>query len=219
MSLDQPQKIRHHLKIRLIPLINRLIHSSWRSKILYLRCDDFASFNENKCIIAANEQINYHSDIFQVVLEDLHLPFQDDFFDVIIIDLSRYHRTEHNSILQESYRVLKSSGKALICNQNITSPNFISHIRNKNTRTYSSLKKIIKTNRFQILTEYPLSFALFNQIQLFNKFLIKKERVMRRYFSQFSNYHCIQVYKSKGLYQPLPNYIRLSKTINVANST
>lgn len=218
MSIKEPKIIRHHLKVRLIPLINRLCHSSWRNRILYINCDDFALAQEKKCIISANEHINHQSDIFQVILQDAVLPFEDQFFDVVVVDLSKYRQKTHSIILREAYRVLKFSGKALICNKNKLSINFIHNLSNKNARSYWSFKRLVLKHHFQVLTEHPLSFVLFNNLEALNKVFIKKEKELRKVVGFLANYHCIQVYKSKDYYQPLPDYLRLSKTLNLTGT-
>ena len=215
MSNERTQRVRTHIKIRLIPLIRRLIHSSWRNKILYIHCADLATPSPNKCIVTTARNINHQSEHFQAILEDNLLPFEENFFDVVIIDLSLFNKKDHQQILSEAYRVLNFSGKALICSQNKHSVNFFFNLTNKVARSYFSLRGLLTKAKFQILTEHPLSFALNLNCTRLNQKLISYEKKLRKFLPYFANYHCIQVYKSKDYYQPLPDYLRLSKTLTI----
>lgn len=209
------QRERRHLTIRLIPLIRRLIHSSWRNKILYIHCSDLVSTTEDKCVICTSNHIQHQGEFFQTILEDKALPFIDNFFDVVIIDLSLIDKKDHELLLKETYRVLSSTGKALICNRNRISFNHFFNLRNKNTRNYYSFCRMLRKNNFEVLSTYPLSFIFSTHENIINKKLIRYEKRLRKMMPALANYHCLQVIKSKDHYQPLPDYLRLSKTITI----
>lgn len=215
--LSKPSNFgRWHLKMRLLPLIRRLIHSAWRTKILYVYCDDLIEPHKHKCLISANLEIIHDSEFFQVVVEEPEsLPFHDSSIDAIIIDLSLIPNKFHSDILRECYRVLKDTGKALICSRNKLSLGQLFLEHQSYSRNYFGAKNLLKRHNFQILTEHPLSFKASEANNELNKKLIRHEKKLRKVIPILANYHCWQVIKSKDYYQPLPDYLRLSKTLKL----
>lgn len=205
--------LRRSLKSRLIPLIKRLSHSPWRKNILYIQCSDLIVFNEKKCLVSTSYKTKTTTQSYQVILEDYHLPFKENSFDIIVLDLSCFLKKEHPPILSEVHRVLNHSGKALICNQNSLSLNILEQLLQKSSRSYFSLKSLVSQAGFEILTEHPLSFSITGLGDSLNKKLIRHEKKIRKLMPMFSNFHCLQVIKSRDEYQPLPHYLRLSKSL------
>lgn len=205
---------RHHVTLRLIPLIKRMIYSPWRSKVLFIYCEDLAQPNSKKCLVNVNHQIDRHSELFQVICDDFHLPFEDNFFDAVIIDLSLIARCHHKEVLFHAHRVLSLSGKGLICNKNTLSLGQMRQLfKGGQERNYYSFKKLLHQSCFEVLSEHPLSYALSMNNTFWNRKLIRHEKALRKYAPLLANYHCLQVIKNKDNYQPLPDYLRLSKTL------
>ena len=216
MLCDPSNIDRWHLKVRLLPLIRRLIHSPWRTKVLYVYCADLVKKQKNKCLIVTSLEFIDDFDFFQVVVEEPEqLPFHDQSMDAVIIDLSLIPNHYHSIILNDCYRVLKDTGKALICAKNKLSLGQIFLNNQGYSRHYFGTKRLLKKHQFQILTEHPLSFKASRHNNSLNKKLIRYEKKLRKTLPIFANYHCWQVIKNKDNYQPLPDYLRLSKTLKL----
>jgi hypothetical protein len=202
------------LKARVIPLIKRLSYSSWRKNILYVQCPDLVIDNQRKCIVSTSYKVGFPSEGYQVILDDYHLPFKKNTFDMVVLDLSSFLKKEHVLILSQVHQVLNLSGKALICNQNSFSLNLCEQLLQKSSRNYFSIKSLIAHSGFEILTEHPFSFSVKGLGTTLNKKLIRHEKKIRQVLPILSNFHCFQVIKSNlDRYQPLPAYMRLSKSL------
>ncbi len=111
----------------------------------------------------------------KIVADATSLPFKDNYFSqVIILDVLE-HIKEHEKALSELNRVLKKSGKLIICVPNDTLLSYLNPVRYVQHERHYSLSlitSIIKKHGFEIKKIFA-GGGIFELLNLYTHFLIK----------------------------------------------
>jgi SAM-dependent methyltransferase len=118
-----------------------------------------------------SEYLNVHNEVFSVDVQDVrvspdngipfvqvsdeHLPFEDDYFDIVLSHHVIEHVGDQYLHLNEIYRVLMSEGACYMATPNKSSPIMEGHEGNEKVLGYRSMQPLFEAAKFEV-NEYGL---------------------------------------------------------------
>lgn len=175
----------------------RLIRSNLKGLVLDVGCGDGLVTHVHRATIGLD--ITYYNNcVLPFVRGDLHhLPFNSHTFDVVILSHSLEHSPNPHLAIQESYRILKQNGKALIISPNaknflwplyLALHKYLYYKDHASFFTYDSLKKLMENANLKRIKTFssllvPRIPAIWVQRILQNKSIVKVASLLSEKYS------------------------------------
>lgn len=207
-----------HFQLRLKRLYQRTIISPWRKNILYVGDPIFYPENySQKCFIHLKEKCERSEKTiegaFDIYTDTPDLPLADESIDIVICQLQEIS-FNREQLLKEFHRALNQNGKLLITIQNAWSPYYFLQTQKDRPKISSlELNHLLEKYHFEIIKSFPCSFIKKNQSEFTRAISLKIEPFLSKWCGSFANQYSVLAVKKGEIYQPLPPYLRISKTI------